>query len=113
MQALVAEPEALHGADAKVFDHDICLAQHVQQYRLAGLGFHIDRGAALVTIQDHEGGGFAVDLWRHHAPGIVTAGYLFDLDDVRAHVREQLPAHGARHDMREFNYFKTGQGSRC
>ena len=87
-QSSIVEPPLFHRARAEVLDQDVALRDQFLENVLTGIQTQIECHAALVASDD----------WPPHGqaspPGtqrITDIGW-FDLDDVRAHVAEQLAA---------------------
>src|SRR5205814_305531 len=80
-------------ARTKVVPDDVGDADGIEEHRASIVTREIDRDRLLVAIDREEVGGLAVGHERrpHRAHGIAALG-IFDLDDVRAHVREQQRA---------------------
>ena len=85
-EALVAQPQALHGALAVVLDDDVGVGQEAARDLLATRRLQVDNDAALVTVHHQEGSRFAADVGRQEAARIVAPRRLLDLDHVGAHV---------------------------
>ena len=96
-ECLVVDAEACGNAGAVVDGDHIELGEDVVEQRAALLGGEIDCEAALTSVERLEALAFAGDDGAGVA--IRIAGERFDLDDVRAEVREQDAVEGHGNDQ--------------
>lgn len=110
----IVEAEALQGAGEEVFDQHIAVGDEIFQQCNTGGGLEIDRDALLVAVGAEVIGaevafGQVLPRWPPLARAIAHVG-LFDLDDLRAIVAEQLRAIRPSEDAREIEDADVGEG---
>ena len=94
-QVFVSEPELFHRSGAEIFEDDVGLLHHLQEHRLPLRVLEVQRDALLVPVQVHVVRALAV-LEGPHLSFVGSFFRVFDLDDVRPHVRKHHGAEGPR-----------------
>lgn len=110
-QAVVPQAQAFHGACAVVLDGHVSPSEQLPDDLSTGVGFEVDRDAALVAVEHQEGRCFAPDIGRHETARRVALGKLFHLYYVCSEVGEHSPADRSRHDVRQLDYFEAFEGT--
>jgi hypothetical protein len=120
LQRLVAEPSAGHGPGAEVLDHHVAYAHQLLEDRPPPGMVYVDGDAVLALVEGVEPtaavpgvrAGFAVGQVAgagNHTVGVPGASGL-DLDDLGAHVGQQLRGVGPRPDSGEVQYADALEG---
>src|SRR6185369_7624173 len=85
-------PELGDGAGPQALHEDVGARHQAAQDLEAALALEIQREAALVAIERHERGALLAPERRRPGARVVAAAGPLDLDDLRAHVAEDLRA---------------------
>src|SRR5258708_25130897 len=101
IQFFEAETEPRHHSGPEAFYQNIRLPRDREQRFLALRVFQIQGHAFLAAIRAREDG------WIHGA-GIVASSRLFNLDDLRAPVRQLLSRNGAGEQSSEIQNYYSG-----
>src|SRR5215510_7326285 len=101
-ERLGAEPHLLEGAGTEVLNEDVGAPDQLQQPLDVGGLLEIEGDAALVRVDGEEARRDALPEGRAPAARVVTLGPL-DLDDVGAHVAEDLRGDGAGQILRDLD----------
>ena len=109
-QGVVAEAPFLERAGAKILEQEISLRDQLADDVLAFLFAQVRRDAALAAR--HNGPPERKAFAAPFAQGIALPRRL-DLDDVSAHVGEDLSAEGTRDQLAEFDDAQVRQGTRA
>src|SRR5215472_5723196 len=101
-ERLGAEPHLLEGAGTEILDQDVGTSDQIQQPLDVGGPLEIEGDAALVGVDGEEARRDALPEGRTPAARVVTLGPL-DLDDVGAHVAEDLRCDGPGQILRNLD----------
>lgn len=107
-QIFIAKAQLFHHAGAVVFQHNVRLLHQLAENLFALLAFQVQRHAALVAVQVHEIGAFAVHNGEV-AARIVAAARQLNFRHLGAHVCQHHAAVGARQHARKVQYFYSVQ----
>ncbi|MCY1530032.1 hypothetical protein D9M68_652060 [compost metagenome] len=104
----IAQPQAVHHARPIVFDQHVCARRQLARQGQVSRVLQVQRHRPLVAVERGEVLAVAVGDGRPAAQRIAAFGVL-DLDDVRAHVRQQHAAKRARRDVANLQHRDAGQ----
>jgi len=96
-QLLIAQAQAVHNAGTVILQNHVALGHQLAEHLFTGLALEVQDDAALVAVEVHIIGAFAVDNGKVAAGVIALAGTL-DLDDLGAQICQHHAAvRGGKH----------------
>jgi len=86
----IGEAQPRHGVGAHVVDEDLRLGHQRAQFGAAFVGLQVQRDAALVAVERHEGGAHVRVLGVLGAVALAVAAGVLHLDHVGAQIAQDL-----------------------
>jgi hypothetical protein len=99
----IVETELGDGTGPQALHEDVGAADEAAQDLEPPLALEVEREAALVAVEGHERGALLAPEGRRPGARVVTAAGPLDLDDLRAHVAEDLRAERPRNILGEID----------
>ena len=107
-QFLIAQAQAVHNAGTVILQNHVALGHQLAEHLFTGLALEVQDDAALVAVEVHIIGAFAVDNGEVAAGVIALAGTL-DLDDLGAQIRQHHAAVRSGKHAGQIQHLHAGQ----